>query len=332
MANGRSVKFIVLMLLASVVLIVASLAVGYYTIPVKTILQLFTGGSGVPDQVRTIVFNIRIPRIVASFLVGAGLSVSGAAFQGMFKNPLVSPDILGVSMGAGLGASLAISLGLSALSTQAFAFAFGIATVFLSYFIGSRAKFDNTVSLVLAGTMLGALANSLISVLKYIADPNDVLPAITFWLMGSFAKVDFAALQFSAVPMLVAGAILLSMRWKLNLLTLGDEEAKSIGINPGVTRLAAITAATVICSAAVCASGVIGWVGLMIPHMARGILGADYRRLLPASCLLGGFYLLLMDDLARSLISVEIPIGVLTSICGVPFFIFLIVNKKKGAF
>ena len=318
------------LLFASIIILFGSLAVGFYEISINDILCfLFRGESAVNDDVSNIIRNIRIPRIIAAYIIGAGLSISGAAYQGMFKNPLVSPDILGVSTGAGLGAALAITLRLPYFMVQINAFVFGILVVSLAYFIGTRAKFGHEISLILAGTMLGSLASSLITVLKYLADPNDILPAITFWLMGSLSKVNATSVSFSLVPIAVGSILIYSLRWRLNLLTLGDEEAEALGIDPKKIRLLAVTAATVISSAAVCLGGLIGWVGLMIPHLSRGIVGADYRRMLPTAALMGGSFLLLMDNLARSLSIMEIPLGVLTAVMGAPFFIMLIIKRER---
>lgn len=328
--KNKSSWLILFLLFASIIIMFGSLAVGFYEIPLKDILSfLFRGEAAVNNEVSNIIRNIRIPRIIAAYIIGAGLSISGAAYQGMFKNPLVSPDILGVSTGAGFGAALAITLRLPYFIVQINAFVFGILVVSLAYFIGTRAKFGHEISLILAGTMLGSLASSLITVLKYLADPNDILPAITFWLMGSLSKVNATAVSFSLVPITVGSILIYSLRWRLNLLTLGDEEAEALGIDPKKIRLLAVTAATVISSAAVCLGGLIGWVGLMIPHLSRGIVGADYRRMLPTATLMGGSFLLLMDNLARSLSIMEIPLGVLTAVMGAPFFIMLIIKRER---
>ncbi len=327
-----NIKILIGALLAfSLTLLVISLNVGFYKLPLWELAKSLLAGGAVSrdlETASTILFNIRLPRIIAAFAIGSGLSMAGAAYQGMFKNPLVSPDILGVSGGAGLGAALALVLGFSDFFVQVSAFVFGIAVVSLAYFIGSHAKFGHDVSLVLAGSMLGALSSSFITLLKYIADPVDTLPAITFWLMGSLSRVSIYSLAFSLVPMIAGGIIIYMLRWKLNILTLGDEEAKSIGIEPSTTRMTAVAAATVISAASVCIGGLIGWVGLMVPHIARGIAGADYRRMLPVAALLGGSFLLLMDDLARSLTTMELPLGVLTSAMGAPFFIILLVKRR----
>lgn len=321
---------IFLLLILSILLILGSLTVGFYNISIKEVLiLLFQGEDTVSNEVSIIIKKIRIPRIIAAYTIGAGLSIAGAAYQGMFKNPLVSPDILGVSTGAGLGAALALTLQLSDFMVQVYAFIFGIIVVSLAYFIGSRAKYGHDVSLILAGTMLGALTSSLITLLKYLADPNDTLPAITFWLMGSLSKVTIDSVLFSTVPIIIGCIIIYLFRWRLNILTLGDEEAQAMGINPKITRLIAVSAATIISASAVCLGGIIGWVGLMIPHISRGLVGADYRRMFPIAILIGGSFLLLMDNFARSLYTMEIPLGVLTAVMGAPFFIILILKRVR---
>lgn len=318
-----------LLICLSLILPVISLNVGFYGTNAREVFSFLFLGRYSDANIPAILFNIRIPRIIAAFVIGAGLSAAGAAFQGMFKNPLVSPDILGVSHGAGLGACLALLFGWSSFGVQINAFCFGIVTVFLAYFIGSRARFGQDISLVLAGTMLRELANAMVTGVKYIADPNDVLPKITYWLMGSLNKVDTKSLIFSLIPISIGLLVLFLLRWRLNLLTLGDEEAMALGVNPRRVRLLAILAATIISAGSVCLGGLIAWVGLMIPHLSRGLVGADYRRLLPVSALMGGCFLLLMDNLARSLTTMDIPIGILTACFGAPFFIMLILNRGQ---
>ncbi len=319
------------LLLAAAGSFLFSFTVGYYDISFSQIWSVFSNSASAQATPEFVVMrNVRLPRIIAAFLVGAALSVSGGAYQGMFKNPLVSPDILGVATGAGFGASLAIYYHLSGFFTQLLAFGFGLAVAFLCYLVSRKVKFGQTVSLVLAGTMFGALCLAGTTMLKYLADSSDTLPAITFWLMGSLAKVTFQNLLFSIVPMAVGFVVLFLMRWRLNVLTLGDEEAQSLGVNPRRTRLIAIIAATLLSAAAVCLGGLIGWVGLMIPHIARGLVGPQFKKILPACVLLGGIFLLLMDDLARSISTMEIPLGVLTAIIGAPFFLVLILRNREA--
>jgi len=318
---------LVALIIISVITIISSFAIGYYKIPIKDILTfILKGEKHVPSNIAIIIKRIRFPRIVAAFMIGAGLSIAGASYQGMFKNPLVSPDILGVSTGAGLGAALAIVLDYPNIMIQLMAFVFGIVVVFLAYLIGTRTKYRQEVSLILAGTMLGTLCSSFITLIKYLADPYEKLPAITYWLMGSLSRVNNKALLFSVIPMVIGIVILYLLRWRLNILTLNDEEALAIGVNPKSVRLIAIIGATLISASSVCLGGIIGWVGLMIPHITRGLVGADYRRTLPISFLIGGTFLLIMDNLARTLYAMEIPLGVLTSLFGAPFFIVLIIR------
>jgi iron complex transport system permease protein len=319
------------LLLLSILLMIGSLAIGFYKISLKDLfIYLIKGHEAVSYEVAVIITNIRIPRIIAAYTIGAGLSIAGAAYQGLFKNPLVSPDILGVSTGAGFGAALAISLRLSDFIVQTSAFVFGIIAVILAYFVGSRAKFGQTVGLILAGSMIGALASSLISLLLYFANPNDTLPAITFWLMGSLSKVTPMLVYLGIIPIIIGSIVIYILRWRLNVLTMGDDDCRAMGIEPKYIRIITVSAATVISASAVCLGGMIGWVGLMIPHLSRGIVGADYRKMLPVSALMGGSFLLLMDNLARSLFTMEIPIGVLTAVMGAPFFVILILKQQRG--
>lgn len=310
-----------------------SFGVGYYPLSPSQVVRAFLSRLGfrgeVLPQAVTIFWNIRLPRILSAVFIGSSLSVAGASYQGMFRNPLVSPDILGVSAGAGLGASLAILCGAANWAVQLGAFAGGILAVALSYLVSRRSVHTRTLSLVLTGTMVTALCNAGVTMIKYVADPNDVLQQITFWLMGSLTKADTEAFLWSAAPMAAGLAAVWMLRWRLNLLTLEEEEARSLGMNIGRWRLIFIAASTLMSASAVCLGGLIGWVGLMVPHMARRLVGADYGRLVPASAMLGAVYLLLMDDIARSLLSMELPLGVVTSVLGAPFFIYLMIRRRE---
>lgn len=322
-------RVLMLLLAALAVLsLVLSFAVGYYQLsPTEIVRTLFSRDPQSPEY--SVLMRVRIPRVLSAFVVGAALSVSGGAYQGMFRNPLVSPDILGVASGAGLGASIAIFLHFSTAGTQFLAFVFGLAASFAAYGVSMRARFGHTVSLVLAGTMIGALCTAATSMLKYVASPEDTLAAITFWLMGTLAKTTWSSFLFS-LPAFAAGFILIYLlRWRLNVLTLPDEEALSVGINPRRSRVLAILAATLLCAGAVCLSGLVGWVGLMVPHIARGLTGPQFRKMLPASFLLGGIFLVLVDDIARSVSAAEIPLGVLTAFMGAPFFLVLLLRARR---
>jgi iron complex transport system permease protein len=283
-----------------------------------------------PDTVETVIFNIRLPRIILALCIGAGLSISGAAFQGMFQNPLVSPDILGVTAGAGFGAAVGILLGGNSLLIQALALLFGTLAVTLSYVIGRIYKTTPTLMLVLAGIVVGAVFSALLSLAKYVADPKQKLPAIVFWLMGSLAAVSKRDVITTLPPIALGMAGLLLVRWRINILSMGDEEARSLGIKTDLLKGIVIVCCTVVTASAVSVCGIIGWIGLVVPHVGRMLVGPDHRSLLPASLALGATYLLLIDNLARTLISAEIPLGILTAIVGAPFFAYLLRRTRGG--
>ena len=328
-------RYAIVLLAMLAVLILATLLsfwIGYYPLSPGDVVRAFLARFGVDSQMDpnavTIFWNIRLPRILSAVFIGASLSVAGASYQSMFCNPLVSPDILGVSSGASLGAAIAILCGRPNYVVQLAAFIGGVSAVALSYAISRKSVHSQTLSLVLTGSMVMALCNAGVTMIKYVADPNDVLQQITFWLMGSLTKTDMESFLWSGVPMAAGLAVVLVLRWRLNVLTLDEEEARSLGVNVRRYRLIFIAASTLLSASAVCLGGLIGWVGLMVPHMARALVGADSGRLIPACAMLGGAYLLLMDDLARSILSLELPIGVVTSIMGAPFFIYLILRKR----
>ncbi|MBE5784978.1 MAG: iron ABC transporter permease [Clostridiales bacterium] len=281
------------------------------------------------EQTEAVVINIRLPRILAAAMVGACLGAAGAAYQGVFQNPMASPDVLGASSGAGFGAALAILLGASARSITLLAFVMSLLTVVLVYLISLRAQGSRVMSLILGGIMLSSLFSAGTSYIKLVADPNDRLPAITYWLMGSLSGIRLSDLAAAAVPMLIGTAVLLLLRWRINILTFGEEEARSLGVNTNLLRLAVIVSATLITAAGISVSGLIGWVGLVIPHFARRLVGSNFRQLLPASMLLGAAFLLVADNLSRNLLAVEIPIGILTAFVGAPFFIHLLLQREK---
>lgn len=329
-------KLLVLMIMPIFLAIIA-LAVGRYPIAFADIWAALANrfGAGeisIPAAISTVIFEIRIPRIIAAILIGTALSVSGAAFQGTFRNPLVSPDILGVSAGAGFGATLAIVYSWGALGISGLAFAFGLLAVWLTYFIGNKIKNsgDITLILVLGGMLVGTVFTSLVSLIKCVADPYEKLPAITYWLMGSLSSIQMKDVYIVILPMLLGIVPLWLLRWQLNLLAFGDEEAQSMGVDTDRLRLIVVICATLLTAAAVSISGMIGWVGLVIPHFARAITGPNYQTLLPVSILVGGSFLLIVDTLARTLLAMEIPLGILTSLIGAPFFIYLLTHSRRG--
>ena len=276
-----------------------------------------------------IVLYVRLPRIVMAVLVGAALSVSGATYQCMFRNPMAAPDILGASTGAAFGAALAIVAGLSHTAILVCAFASSLVCMALVMLCGRLNRGNPVLGLILSGIMISSLFQAATSYLKMIADPNDTLPEITYWLMGSLSGVSVDDFSYVWLPFLVGFVPLFLLRWKLNLLTLEEEEARTMGVNTRRLRAVAILASTLLVAASVAVSGVIGWVGLVIPHMARKAVGSDGRVLLPASAILGGGFLLLVDDLARTLYTTELPLGILTAVIGAPFFLYLL-SRKKG--
>jgi iron complex transport system permease protein len=334
MKHRRFQPTLLLMWVGVLVVLLASLCLGRYPISPQTVLRVLVSRF-VPitrtwdPTVETVVWQVRLPRALAAALVGAALASGGAVFQGLFHNPLVSPYVLGVSSGAGFGAAVAILLGASAAVTQASAFATGAVAVSLTWLIARSRRDRSHVTLVLAGFVVGSLFSSLVAGAQYVADPSTKLPQIVFWLMGSLASVQWSDLLRAVVvivPCLVAITVL---RWKLNILSMGDDEARSLGENPAAMRVVLIGLTTMTTAVSVALSGVIGWVGLVVPHLARGIVGPDSRRLIPASIALGAIYMMIIDDVARSLTMAEIPLGILTGIVGAPVFALLLRRSRS---
>lgn len=316
--------------------VVAAFALGKFPIAPADLLRAvwarLTGAeSGLSPAQETVVWNIRLPRVAAGLLVGAGLAAAGAAYQGMFRNPLVSPDILGVSAGAGLGAVLGIYLGLPLAVVQALAFVGGLLAVGTVVGVaGLVRRHDPVLVLVLAGIAVGALLGAGISLIKILADPTTQLPSITFWLLGGLNAVTTADLAVTAPVMLLGLVPMALLRWRMNLLSLADEEAQALGISVVRLRLLLVAAATLTTAAAVSLTGIIGWIGLVIPHVARLLVGPNFARLLPASLLLGGGFLVATDTLARTAANIELPLGILTALVGAPFFLFLLARPGRG--
>ena len=327
-------QILLLLTIALAASVVGSVALGRYPIALKELggILLSRFVEMEPFWTKTqesLLLQHRLPRIVLACLVGGCLSSAGAAYQGVFQNPMASPDILGASAGAAFGAALAILLNLSGSFIMLFAFGGSILTVMLVMFVAGRAKGKRVLGLILAGIMVSSLISSGTSLIKLVADPEDQLPAITYWLMGSLNGTSPADVRFAIVPMAVGMIPLFLLRWRINLLTLGDEEARTMGVNARYLRTAVILSSTLVTAASVSVSGVIGWVGLVIPHLTRRMVGNNYRQLLPASALFGAVFLLLVDDLSRNLFATEIPIGILTSFIGAPFFLYLITREGE---
>lgn len=282
------------------------------------------------NVLETVVINIRLPRIMAAMLVGGSLALAGTSFQGLFRNPLVSPDILGVSSGAGFGAALAILLNADLWIVQVSAFCFALLAVGIVFAVSRMVKGNSTLTLILAGMAIASLFSALLSIMKYVADPVNQLPAIIFWLMGSLASTTIHTVLLAAIPMLTGMVVLVIIRWRFNVLAMGEEEARALGVDTGKLRALIVVCCTMITASGVCIAGTVGWVGLVIPHIGRALVGPDHKKLIPVSILLGAAYLLAIDDVARTLLSVEIPIGILTAIIGAPFFIYLLNRGGKG--
>ena len=316
-----------------VILAIASLCIGRYAVDLQTTFAILTspltGGSG--DWSATdynVIMHIRLPRVIAAFLVGAALALSGASYQGVFQNPLVSPDILGVSYGACVGAAISILLYMNTWQTQVFAFVGGIITVAITVTIPKFMHRHSNVVMVLSGVIVGGLMSSILGLMKYVADPDTQLASITYWQLGSIAKVDFTTLGYTAPVMIIAAVVLVGMRWRLNLISLGEEEARSLGVNLKRERNIIIIASTLLTASAVSVAGTIGWVGLIIPHVTRRIVGSDNKRLIPTVILVAAAFMILVDFCARNLTGYEIPLGILTGLIGAPIFGYILVKQR----
>ncbi len=287
-------------------------------------------GNTDPDIYHTIIWDIRLPRALLGGLVGASLAAGGAAFQGLFRNPLVSSGILGVSSGAGFGAALAILLFNTVAAAYPFALVFGIFAVICSYLISRLYNTTPTIMLVLGGVIVSSVFSALLSFVKYVADPYEQLPAIVFWLMGSLASARYTDIFIAGIPMAIGIIGLLAIRWQLNVLSMGDREAHALGLNITLSKGLVIFCATIATAGAVCVSGVIGWIGLVIPHIGRMLVGNDNQQLIPVSLSLGACFLILIDILSRVITGAEIPLGILTALAGGPFFVYLLKKTKGG--
>ncbi|MDD2556612.1 MAG: iron ABC transporter permease [Syntrophaceticus sp.] len=317
-----------------IITIIISFQLGRYPIPTKEVLgialsKLFPFEPFWTDRVEMVLINIRLPRIVLACLVGCCLSAAGAAYQGVFQNPMAAPDILGASAGAAFGAALAIYNYGSNLMLTISAFFFSLLTVSLVYLISRRVKGNRILGLILSGIIVGSLFSAATSFIKLVADPNEQLPAITYWLMGSLAGAKIGDIKFVIIPMFVGLVPLILLRWRMNVLTMGDDEAKTMGVNTNQIRFIVIICSTLVTAASVSVSGMIGWVGLVIPHLSRKLVGNNYNHLMPASILFGAIFLLLVDNVSRNLLTTEIPLGILTAFIGAPFFIYLITREDE---
>ena len=310
--------------------------VGRYPVSLTELMQVLfaklTGGqSHVSQAVESVVWQVRGPRVLAAVMVGGALAVAGTAFQGLFRNPLVSPDILGASSGAALGAVVGIFFSLGIFAIQGLAFIGGLVAVGAVYMIGSAVRTrDPILVLVLTGVVIGSLLGAGVGLLKYLADPYNQLPAMTFWLLGSLSAASVSDLLPLFGPVALGTAVLIALRWRMNVMSLPEEEARALGVATGPLRVVIVAAATLVTSASVATAGIIGWVGLVVPHLARSLVGPDFAKLVPTAAILGGGYLLVIDTLARTVAEVEIPLGILTVVIGTPFFIWLLTGVQRN--
>jgi len=331
----KKILITTILIAAPVLCILSSAFLGRYPLSPYDIFQAiaakFSGTEMVPALKSNIVWEIRLPRAILGSIVGAALAVSGTALQGIFRNPLVSSGMLGVSSGAGFGAALAILLFHNTLMIYLFAFFFGIAAVFCSYIIGRIYDTAPAIMLVLGGVIISSIFSALLSLIKYIADPQEDLPSIIFWLMGSLASASYKNIMISSIPIIIGITGLIIMRWRLNVLSMGERDALSMGLNVNFDRVIIIICTTLATAGAVSVSGIIGWIGLVIPHIGRIIAGNDNRILIPASISLGACFLVIIDNLGRIITGGEIPLSILTAIVGGPFFIYLLKRTKGGS-
>lgn len=326
---------ILIMFLVLITVFTVSFGIGKYSINpitvVKVLLSQFIPLEKIrDDNVYTVIYQIRMPRILAALLIGSALSVAGCVYQGLFKNNMVSPEVLGASNGAGFGAALGIFFSIGYAKTTLLSFIVGLFAVSLAYFISEKSRADKTFSMILSGIMVGSLFSAMISYLKLIADTDNTLPAITYWLMGSLASMKMSDTLFVSIPIILSMIPLLLIRWRINILTMGEEEASTLGINVKILKIIIIVTATLMTSASVSVSGIIGWVGLVIPHFARMIVGYDYRYLLISSAILGSTFLIFVDNFARNIATSEVPLGILTSFIGAPLFLYLIYKSGEN--
>lgn len=334
--SHRLLRYAVMALLTVVIFFVSLFLGRYYVQPYQAFGILGRRLLGLPiavtwsDTAEMVIITVRLPRAIMAALIGAGLSMSGGAFQGMFQNPLVDPFVLGVSAGASFGAAVAIVSDMSAVGIQIMAFLCGLAAVAITYFLAHIYKSTPVLMLVLSGMVVSAFFQAMLSVIKYTADTEEKLPAITFWLMGSLSSVTFQDLTIAVWPYLLAMTGLYVVRYKLNILSMGDREARSLGVNSERYKLLIILCTTVITSISVAFCGIIGWVGQVIPHFCRMIVGPDHRFLIPATMLAGAAYLMVIDNLCRLLTTNEIPLGILTAVVGAPIFAYLLRKTKGG--
>ncbi|MGJ9563591.1 FecCD family ABC transporter permease [Actinotignum timonense] len=333
-ARRRTAAFAVLLITTIALLgaMVVAMGMGQLSISAPDVVRiLFSSPDDVDRSALVAINQIRAPRVILAVVLGGCLAVSGAVLQSLFRNPLVSPDIVGVSSAAAFGGVLAILVGTSSFILMGSTFVFGLSAVVCVMLIGRIRSHSATLTIVLAGVVVSAFFNAMVSLMTYVADPYSKLPSITFWLMGSLAAASWAKVTTIIIPVIIGLIVVVALRWRINVLSLGDEDARALGINPSAMRWVCIFAVALLTAASVAAAGIIGWVGLVIPHLVRLLVGHDNRVVIPESFLMGGMYLLIIDTIARNATSVEIPVGILTATIGAPVFIGLLIRRaRKG--
>lgn len=331
--SNKKTQGLVIGLSFGLVVLTALICLGFgrYSIPLSEVVEVIFSslfGGGEAGTATTVIFKVRLPRILLAIAAGAGLACSGAAFQGLFSNPLATPDTLGVASGASFGAVLAMMLGGNLIVIQLFALASGLVACGITYWISRVKSQRSVVMIVLSGMVVSALFQAFVSLLKYLADPEDELPSITYWLLGSMSSVTYTNLLFGLPCIVLGAAIIFVLRWRLNILSLTEDEARSMGVNIKLLRLLVIVASSLITASVVSMCGLVGWVGLLVPHIARMLMGSNNNTVIPLSLSLGAVFMLIIDTAARSATAAEIPISILTAIIGAPFFIGLL--RKTG--
>ncbi len=326
---------IALLAVILVLVAVASLGVGRYDIPFARVVQILLAPISQPDVPVTpteanVVFTVRMPRILLALLAGAGLALSGATMQGVFRNPLVGPHVMGVSSGAAFGGVLAILFSFPRYGLLGSSFIFGLSALVMVYALNGIVARRNILALVLAGVVVTGFFGALVSLVQYLADTEDKLPAMVFWLLGSFATANWEKFGLIAAPIVVCSLLLLGLRWRINLLSIGDEDARALGVNVEPLRWLTLILVSCIVAAQVAVSGIIGWVGLVVPHMARMLVGPDHRMMMPASLIIGALYLLIIDTVARTATATQIPLGILTALLGTPVFALVLRQTQRG--
>ena len=325
---------LIVLLIILIVVSILSIFIGKYDISIIEILSiiknyLFKTDSGIEVMKSNVVLGLRMPRVFAAIIVGASLAISGVCYQGIFSNPLVSPDFLGVSSGACIGAAIAILLSLNAIFINLFAFISGIITVILTIFISKMIRYKSDITLVLSGIIIGTLMSSILGFIKYIADPETELASITYWTMGSFAYANESIIKISLIILIITSIVLYKIAWKIDILSTGDIESRVLGVDANMIRRIVIIGSTILTASSICIAGTIGWVGLIIPHFSRILVGSNNKKLIPIAMINGSIFMLLVDTLTRVITELEMPVSIITGFIGAPLFLLLLITKRK---